>query len=178
MTVFPSRLLRRRGLQSARSNPHSVRVALFCLVWPCCAPSSSLLTQSTLHAARHPSRRHDDHAINTLCRHRITLRYAARNAARTPAAALRRAALHERRPHQVGKRLRARRVTSSIRLVAILVTSTPAADSRLPSDTTPAHERHALLAFADAGSYAHAQQQQLHPKPTRSRVCSAATADV
>jgi hypothetical protein len=117
------------------------------------------VTRSTLRrdGTGHNSER--ERAINTVRRNRSFIRHAARNAA----AALCRSALPERRPHQVGERLGAWRVTAPVRLIALFVATTAAATSRVPFHPPTAHERPAVpFTLADAHAHGHAQQQQLH----------------
>jgi hypothetical protein len=111
-----------------------------------------LPTLSASHGAGHDI----EHAINSIYRNRTRLRYAAHHAARH-AAALRRAALHDQRPHQVGERLGARSLASPFGLVALLVATAPTTTALIPSHAT-AHEWHAVsVSVADAGPNAYAQ---------------------
>jgi hypothetical protein len=141
---------------------------------PCSSPLAALSREALV--VRDGARHDIERAINSLRRNRTPLQYAARHAARPAAAALRRAALHDQRPHQVGKWLRARRLTAPIGLVALLVAAATTTPPLLPSYATT-HERHAVsVAVADAGPDAHAQQQQLHSPTARPRVWPATTA--
>ena len=130
-----------------RTAPVFCSSGLFVPIW-------SSVTRSTLHrdGTGHNSER--ERAINTVRRNRSSIRHAARNAA----AALCRSALPERRPHQVGERLGAWRVTAPVRLVALFVATTAAATSRVPFHPPTAHERPAVpFTLADAGAHGHAQ---------------------
>jgi hypothetical protein len=90
-----------RGSPPARSFPHWCAPSRLLFAGPYCALSPTLSREAV--AVRDGTRHHIERAINTIRRTRTFVRYAARDAARDAAAALRCAAVHEQRPHQVGE---------------------------------------------------------------------------
>jgi hypothetical protein len=91
-----------RGSPPARSSPHWCAPSRPLFVGSYCALPPTLSREAV--AVRDGIRHHIERAINSIRRNRTLLRYAARDAARYAAPALRCAAVHER-PHQVGERL-------------------------------------------------------------------------